>query len=223
MEIAVKKLIRFRHSLVVIMRGVSLGESRHCENISDLAYADNVEACRGELVEHSILGRKKREIAAILGALEIGRRADEGARDNAAYAVFSGEHLTRGATDSVKLVYGHDLLVCRNLKYAVGGGVDDQLACLDVLFSVVADNVGARVGQIAKCAATYLCLKGIEKLARESVREGGHRRLGYNSCHLPMSCGRVFAFTALFETGIGSLGVFDLSNGIYAINVAESE
>jgi hypothetical protein len=91
---------------------------------------------------------------AVGGALIGARLADEGTSDNSANAMLTNQKLTGLAADVIKLLERNYILMCGNLENAVRRGVNDELACFNMLVTVVANNVCAGVGLVAKNSAT---------------------------------------------------------------------
>ena len=142
-------------------------------------------------------GGSEREIVTVFGTLIRALCTNEGTGNNSTNRVVTLKDLSCNSAIFIKCLGGHKLLVSRNLKYAVSRGVNDKVATLHVLLSVVADNVCTRVGLVADNASANSTGKLVENLLGESVRVGGHRLLGDNTHHLPVTCGGVLA-TALF-------------------------
>ena len=138
---------------------------------------------------------------AVGGALEVGGAGPhKGARDHTAHRMGAGEHPAGDLAVAVQLLHRHNGLVGRDLEYAVGAGVDDQSAGAQMLLAVVADDVGAGVGQVADDLAPGETLKFFDHLGRESVRIGGQRLGAHHTGDLPVADGGVLAAAALLQT-----------------------
>ena len=73
----------------------------------------------------------------------------KGTRDDTSYSVLTREQLACDLAIAVKIPDRNDILVCGNLEYAISRGINDERACFAMLVTVVANNVGSRIRQIA--------------------------------------------------------------------------
>ena len=187
-----------------------VGHAAVGEDVVDLAHGQHVVAVLLELVEHGGAGRLEREVVAARGALEVARvGAHVGARDDAGHAVVAGEDLAGDAAVLVELLHGHEVLVGGDLEHAVGRGVDDEVAGLELLLAIVLDDLGARVGLVAKHAAPGLALELLDDLGWKAVGVGGEALGRDDARHLPVAHGGVLAGRLLAQAGEGALRVRD--------------
>ena len=132
------------------------------EYVLDRAYRDYVLTGAYDQIQHRIAGHFGRKVAPVAGAGERARLAHERSRYDPAHAQVAGQQPARDATVLPELCRGHDPLVCGHLEYAVGGGVDYQLAGAQVLRAQALDYLGARGRLVAQHAASgapaELCL-----------------------------------------------------------------
>ncbi len=170
------------------------------ENVADFPDSMDGAAILDQSVEKG--GRRRRGgiVAAVAGALEVGRRlADEGAGDHASDVVVVDE-AAGDLADLVKAFEAEMGLVGRNLVDAVGRGVDDGLAAADVLLAEFGNDGGA--GGMAVPQDT-----GHTRLPDECFGQGGgEARPGVGEVapikgdrqagHFPMTARRILAETA---------------------------
>ena len=140
------------------------------------------------------LRRRHRVIVAIRRARERSRLAHERPRDHAPHFVRTAQNLARRLADLVQLEQRNHFLVRRDLKHAVGRGVDDRRAGPHVLLAQLLDDLGARRRLVAERAAAR-CASRTRSITsrRKSVREQRKRLLQMNAGHLPMPGGGVLA------------------------------
>ena len=128
------------------------------------------------------------------------------ARDHAPHLQLAAEHAARDFAAAVQLLQRHNRLVRRDLEDAVGGGVDDQLAGAQVLLPQLVEDRRAGGGLVAQRAAADRLLEGIQKRAREPVRERRERAPELHAGDLPVPGGRVLSGRNLPELAIAARG-----------------
>ena len=106
--------------------------------------------------------------------------------DHASHAEPSADHVEGNLADSVLLGNRNDVFVRGNLKHAVGGGVDDRLAGLDVLDAEALDDFGAGGDDVADRAAADPPLELSDEIGRKPVRKRRKRPVEDDAHHLPM-------------------------------------
>ena len=164
----------------------------------DLADADGGKPRRLQGVKHG-RRRLKREVVPSCRALVVWILADEGTRDDPADAVLAAHDGTRLAARLVKLLARHDILVRRELQHAVRRSVDDELPRLDMLASVVVDDLRARIRLVADELPADARLKRGDDRGREARRVRRHRVLADDARQLPMPRRRVLAARAFLQ------------------------
>jgi hypothetical protein len=80
---------------------------------------------------------------AILSAIKRSRLAKERTRNHAPDFVLAIEYSSRDLADLIEPTERDHFLMRCNLKNRIGGRVDDRLACFDVLFTKLLDDLGA--------------------------------------------------------------------------------
>src|SRR5260221_7000048 len=165
---------------------VRTSQATECEEVLDLADADDVVAGRRQVIQQRRLGRLQREVAAMRRAREVARRADERPRDYPANCVLAGEQPTRRLAHTIQLVEWDHFFVRRQLKDAVGGGVENRLAGAQMLGAELLDDRGAGRWLIAKCTATDRRFEPLDELGRKAVRIGWQRAVERDAHELPV-------------------------------------
>ena len=211
------------HTLFVVVGGQAFFNARTREDVVYLSDRNYVKSAITDSVHSGFRRGCQRVIVAVLGALVRALTADKGAGDNSSHRVLTLQYLAGNAAVFVKLLYGNVVLVCRDLKNAVSRGVDDKVARVTVSLSVVADNVGAGVGQVAEHASACAAAELVKHLSGKAVRVGGHRLFGHNTHHLPVSRGGVLAATKLSEAAYRSPRGVGGGQIVHAVNVAKSQ
>ena len=118
------------------------------KDIVDLAYADTVKSRFLHCVQDRIPGRLQREVVAVGGALISTGGTHKGPGDHSAHAVPAGKEPAGDTAVFVKLLRRYDRLMGGDLKYGVGGGVDDQIPSPNVLVTKLRNGFGAGHGKI---------------------------------------------------------------------------
>lgn len=192
------------------------------EDVLDLADGDHFFALTLQTVEDRIGEGLHGIVAAVLGAGVFPVAAHEGTRDDAADQILALQQVSCDGADAVQLLKGHDLLVRGDLEDTVGGGVDDELAGLNVLVSEALDDLGAACDAVAEGAAADPLLKLVHELFGEAVGEGLEGMLLHKTRHLPVTAGRIL--------GVGGLGAaaecalrFFAGGDLAAFDVADAE
>ena len=88
-----------------------------------------------------------------------------------------------------------------DLKNAVRRGVDDQRPGAQMFFSIVANNIGARIGLVTEHAAPGQLGEACNERVWEAVREGRQGGGGDKTGDFPVSDGGVFAHGRLPHAG----------------------
>ena len=110
--------------------------------------------------------------------------------------------------DLVELFDRHDTLVGCDLQNAVGTCVNDQIACLNMLLSVIPYHIRARVRLIAEYASARRLAEFVEDLLREAVRICRKRLRRYHARHLPVAYCRILASGLLVHAAEAAIDIF---------------
>jgi hypothetical protein len=128
------------------------GDAAMRVDVADLADADHLAAAPGDAVEQRRLRRRHGIVAAVGGALEVGRRlADEGPGDDAA-DVQRVDQPANDLAERIEPLEAEMGLVRGDLEDGIGRGVADRLAGADVLLAEAGDDVRARGMAVAEDA-----------------------------------------------------------------------
>ena len=155
----------------VVARVHGFGNAAMGVDVLDLADGIDRDAGLHEALEDGFLVRQIGEVLAVFGAFEAAGFADEGAGDDPAHA----QGVAEAAGDlaiAVEFGHGHDLLVGGDLEDAVGGGVANQRAGLEMLLAEFLDDYRAAGGLVANQLAPGLALEISDQVGRERVFEG---------------------------------------------------
>ena len=149
MKIPGGKVIGVSHAIGVALVEHILRVPVTGKNIMDFAHGKAVQSCRLHRVQHGLGGRLQRKIVAVGGTAEpFFGISHERTGDHTAHAVPAPQNLPGLAAGIVQLIQRNHVLVGGNLKYGVGGGVDNPLAGFHVLFAVVPDHIRAGIGEV---------------------------------------------------------------------------
>ena len=113
------------------------------KDIVDLTHPGYLVAGIVQAVKQGGRRRRQGDIVAPGGALEVAGCADERTGNHPSHRILPGEDPASDLTDPVKFRDRDDLLVGGDLKHAVGRGVDDGRAGLQVLPAQFLDDLGA--------------------------------------------------------------------------------
>jgi hypothetical protein len=106
----------------------------------------------GEAVEQHAGRGRDGVVVAVGGAGESAGGANERPGDDAAHFVLPAQQIAGDLAAAVEFIERDLFLVGGDLENAVGGGVDDQVAALEVLGAEFADDFGAGGGFVAEDA-----------------------------------------------------------------------
>ena len=112
-------------------------------------------------------------------------------RDDTTNAVLTLHYLSCLMADIVKLLDRHYIFVGRDLHYAVSTGVNDEIAGLNVMLSIISDNISAGISLVADYPSAGDLRQLIEYLLRESLVVCRKRLRRDHACHLPVSYSRI--------------------------------
>src|SRR4051794_34253615 len=127
------------------------------ENVGNFSDRDDIAASLLGCVQHRVLRRWHRIIASIRRSLKtVAWSSDEGARDNAADVQGFDETLRDGA-NLVQTVETKTIFVRGDLEYAIGRGITDRLAGMDMHGAKALDDFRSRGVTIAE-DSWQLCL-----------------------------------------------------------------
>ena len=177
----------------VIFRGDIIFDPAPVVNVVNFADAENGHASRGQHVQHHGLGRIDRIVMPPRGTREISGRAGKGARDDAAHAVGTVEHVPRDFAHAVKFGDRNHLFVRGDLKNAVARGVHDREPGAHMLGAQLFQNFRAAGGLISERRASDGALEPLDQFARKSVRVNGKGAVEPDAGHLPMPGSGVLA------------------------------
>ena len=111
------------------------------------------------------------------------------------------EDPARDAAVLVELLGRHHVLVRRDLEDTVCRGVDDELAGLELLATIVLDHLRAGVRLVAKDPTARLALELVQHLPREAVGICGEALGRDDAGHLPVPHRGVLASGGLAKAG----------------------
>lgn len=81
----------------------------------------------------------------------------------------------------------------RDLKNTVRGGIDDQLAGLQMRPAIIQDDLRAGIGAVAEHTAPSGLCESVEHLCREAIRIRRQRMIGNQARDLPVPGCRILA------------------------------
>ena len=224
MEILFGQLQSHLHAIVVGHGAAAFGNALAGKDIVDLAHADGVQPGLLQHIQHGVPGGRDGIVMAAGGAAEIvGAGALKGAGDDTAHGVLAGEHFPGNLAVAIKLLHRHNGLVGGDLEYAVGAGVDDQLAGAQMLFPVIPDHIGAGIGQVAEHAPAGALFKLPDHLVGEAIGIGGQRLGADQTGDLPMADGGILALAALLQAAKGGLGLVHVPAFGGALDIEHSQ
>ena len=168
-EVAPGRLHRSLDALLVARGEDMVGDAAVRKDVIDLANGEHVLSGLLEHVEHRGSGGLKREVVSAGRALEVRPLPRVRARDDAGNAMLAREDLPRDAAVLVELLGRHHVLVGRNLEDAVGRGVDNELAGLELLATVVLNDLRAGIGLVAEHPTARLARELVQHLLGEAV------------------------------------------------------
>ncbi len=191
---------------------VGLGQFRHAlmgEDIADLA--DRVHRAAGmrEPVKNRRLRRQNRVVAPVAGSNKgLWALPDEGAGDDPADIVVVDE-TANDLAELQQALQPEGVLVCGDLKDAVGRGVADRFARAHMLLAEARDDVGAGGVAIAENA-------GDIALAADRLHELGGKRVALGreiapvehdrrTCNFPMARRRILAARDFAGSAVGAV------------------
>src|SRR5690606_6094445 len=138
-------------------------------------------------------GRWKAKIEPRRGAYKRTGSSDKGPGDHAGHAVVSLHDRAHLPTGVVKFLGIHDILVCRNLKHAVRGSIDDGIAGIEMMLTEACDDFRSRSHLVADHRATDRFLDPVDHLGWKPLRISRKRLVQNEAGNLPMSRGRILA------------------------------
>ena len=159
------------------------------EQVADLAHRVHGQPGVLDLLEVGVAGRRCREVAPALAAVEASGLAVERSRDHPAHGVLAGHHLASGLARRQQPGLGEDVHVRGELEHRVRRGVEDQLAGRKVVLAEVLDHLGAAVGAVAAEAQAGGLLEPLDHIGWEALRIGRERVLGHHAHQLPVAGG----------------------------------
>jgi hypothetical protein len=146
-----------------------------------------------QLLEVRPPGRRDREVPAPFGAAEGSRLALERPRDHPADRVLAGHRLARGHAGGDQVLLAEHVAVRGELEHRVRGGVEDDLAGLQVMRAPLLDDLGAARRRIAAEAQAGDALEGRHDVGWEAVRVRRQRGGGHDAHELPVPGRRLLA------------------------------
>src|SRR5207244_8875064 len=120
-------------------------------------------------------------------------RPGERPRDDAADEMLSGEDLPGESAEVPQLLGRPDLLVRRDLKHRVAGGIQDRPPGGQVLRAELLNDLGSGGRLVAEDLLSGILLERLDDFARESPRVEREGTLDDEAHHLPMPRRRVLA------------------------------
>ena len=171
------------------------------KDVVDLTDGKNVLAGVLKDVEHRGARGFQREVVPTRGAHVVWPLPRVGARNDAGSAVLARKDLACDAAVLVELLGRHHVLVRSDLEDAVGRGVDDELARLELLAAVVLDHLRTGVRLVAENPTARLALELVQYLLGEAVGVCGEALGRDDARHLPVPNRCVLAGRRLAKAG----------------------
>src|ERR1700731_4615929 len=202
---------------------IALCQAASGKEVLDLAKADDFFTAVFQHVEQGRYQRRKREITSMFGTCKISWCPDKWTGYDASNGMFSCKHSTCNLAHLIQLWKRNNFLVCRELKNAVRGGIQDGTGCTKMFFTKFLDDFRARCWLIADYFAPDGLLKLLDKVGGESMGIGGKGFMKYHSHHLPMACGAVFASCRLCHASVGSPSMFGWRSALNGCDIADAD
>lgn len=160
----------------------------------------------------------------MLQPVEPPRLPGEGPGDDPGHLELAHEPLPGHLAKAVKLLHGDHVHVGRHLEDAVGGGVDDGVARLEVGLPVVADGLRPRVGAVQKPPSHPDGLGPLpENVLGKPVGKGAERLFQVDPHELPVPRGGVLAGVHLPHAAEPAPGPLGAGQGVDPGDPAEAE
>ncbi len=162
---------------LIVRRVVGACDASAGKNILDLSDGQDVPVGVFQLVQQDGGHGFERVVPTVAGAGEtVGIVAKERPGDDAADGMLAVEDFAGAAAGGVEFLDGHDILMGRHLKHAVGRGVDDQVAGFEMLRAEFLDHLRAGGGPVGQDAAAGPTLEFVDDVRRKSMGVGGEWR-----------------------------------------------
>src|SRR5260370_1209934 len=146
-----------------------------CKKIFDLANANHFFATVFQHIQQRGSHRWQREVAPVLGACEISRRAGKWARNHAPHGMLPSQHTSGNPAHIIQFFERYHILVCCELEDAIRGSVQDRTTGAQVFFAQFLDDFSARSSLIAQHLASDSLLELLYKTGRKPMWIGGKR------------------------------------------------
>ena len=111
------------------------------ENVTDLAYGDDIAAVLCSKIENGLVGRGHRIVATVVSPEIVGSRSTEWPGNHPA-DLERFQKLAGDLANRIKPPQPKFLLVCRDLEHAVGRGVANRLSRTNVIVAEACDDLG---------------------------------------------------------------------------------